>query len=98
MHANDREEIDAIYAGGIGAAVGLKQTFTGDTLSTQDNPVLLESIAFPEPVISVALEPKSKPDQERMVDALQKLSEEDPTFHWRFDEEAGQTIISGMGQ
>ena len=98
MHANDREEIDAIYAGGIGAAVGLKQTFTGDTLSAVDAPVVLESIAFPEPVISVALEPKSKADQERMGDALTKMSEEDPTFRWRFDEELGQTIISGMGE
>ena len=98
MHANDREEIDALYAGGIGAAVGLKQTFTGDTLCDPDHPVLLEGIAFPEPVISVALEPRSKPDQERMADSLTKLSEEDPTFHWRFNEETGQTLISGMGE
>jgi len=98
MHANDREEIDALYAGGIGAAVGLKQTFTGDTLCDPDHPVLLEGIAFPEPVISVALEPRSKPDQERMADALTKLSEEDPTFHWRFNDETGQTLISGMGE
>ncbi len=98
MHANDREEVDALYAGGIGAAVGLKQTFTGDTLCDPDEPVLLEGIAFPEPVISVAIEPRSKPDQERMADALTKLSGEDPTFHWRFDNEAGQTIISGMGE
>ena len=98
MHANDREEVDALYAGGIGAAVGLKQTFTGDTLCDPDAPVLLEGIAFPEPVISVALEPRSKADQERMADSLQKLSEEDPTFHWRFNDETGQTIISGMGE
>ena len=98
MHANDREEVDALYAGGIGAAVGLKQTFTGDTLCDADAPVVLEGIAFPEPVISVALEPRSKPDQERMADALTKLSEEDPTFHWRFNDETGQTIISGMGE
>ncbi len=98
MHANDREEVDALYAGGIGAAVGLKQTFTGDTLCDADAPVVLEGIAFPEPVISVALEPRSKPDQERMADSLQKLSEEDPTFHWRFNDETGQTIISGMGE
>ena len=98
MHANDREEIDALYAGGIGAAVGLKQTFTGDTLCDPDAPILLEGIAFPEPVISVALEPRSRPDQERMAGALTRLSEEDPTFHWRFDDEAGQTIISGMGE
>ena len=98
MHANDREEIDALYAGGIGAAVGLKRTFTGDTLCEPDAPILLEGIAFPEPVISVALEPRSRPDQERMAGALTRLGEEDPTFHWRFDEEAGQTIISGMGE
>ena len=98
MHANDREEIDALYAGGIGAAVGLKQTFTGDTLCDPAAPILLEGIAFPQPVISVALEPRSRPDQERMADALTKLSEEDPTFHWRFNDETGQTIISGMGE
>ena len=98
MHANDREEIDALYAGGIGAAVGLKRTFTGDTLCEPAAPILLEGIAFPEPVISVALEPRSRPDQERMVGALTRLGEEDPTFHWRFDDEAGQTIISGMGE
>ena len=98
MHANNREEIDALYAGGIGAAVGLKQTFTGDTLCDPDQPILLEGITFPEPVISVALEPRSKPDQERMADALTKLTEEDPTFHWRFNDETGQTLISGMGE
>ncbi|MBH77623.1 MAG: elongation factor G [Dehalococcoidia bacterium] len=98
MHANDREEVEALYAGGIGAAVGLKQTFTGDTLCDSEAPVLLEGIAFPEPVISVALEPRSKADQERMADSLQKLREEDPTFHWRFNDETGQTIISGMGE
>ncbi len=98
MHANNREEIDALYAGGIGAAVGLKQTFTGDTICAVEQPILLEGISFPEPVISVALEPRSKPDQERMVDALIKLSEEDPTFHWRFNDETGQTLISGMGE
>jgi elongation factor G len=98
MHANQREEISEVYAGGIAAAVGLKRTGTGDTLCDPDHPVVLESITFPEPVIRVALEPKSKDDQDRMADALQKLAEEDPTFHWTFDEEAGQTIISGMGE
>ncbi|MGD9934894.1 MAG: elongation factor G [Dehalococcoidia bacterium] len=98
MHANQREEVDAVYAGGIAAAVGLKRTFTGDTLSSTDKPIILENITFPEPVISVALEPKSKDDQDRMADSLQKMSEEDPTFRWTFDEEAGQTLISGMGE
>ncbi len=98
MHANQREEVQEVYAGGIGAAVGLKKTFTGDTLCTQDHPVVLENITFPEPVIRVALEPKSKEDQDKMGDSLMKMSEEDPTFHWTFDEEAGQTIISGMGE
>ncbi|MCA9830940.1 MAG: elongation factor G [Dehalococcoidia bacterium] len=98
MHANQREEVDAVYAGGIAAAVGLKRTFTGDTLSSTDKPIILENISFPEPVISVALEPKSKDDQDRMADSLQKMSEEDPTFRWTFDEEAGQTLISGMGE
>ena len=98
MHANQREEVDAIYAGGIAAAVGLKKTFTGDTLCSQDHPVILENITFPEPVIRVALEPKSKEDQDKMGDSLMKMSEEDPTFHWTFDEETGQTLISGMGE
>ncbi|MEO6397594.1 MAG: elongation factor G [Tepidiformaceae bacterium] len=98
MHANQREEADAIYAGGIAAAVGLKKTFTGDTLCNQDQPVILENITFPEPVIRVALEPKSKDDQDKMGDSLMKMSEEDPTFHWTFDEETGQTLISGMGE
>ena len=98
MHANQREEVDAVYAGGIAAAVGLKKTFTGDTLCAQDHPVILENILFPEPVIRVALEPKSKEDQDKMGDALMKLAEEDPTFHWTFDEESGQTLISGMGE
>jgi len=98
MHANQREEVDAIYAGGIAAAVGLKKTFTGDTLCSQDHPIILENITFPEPVIRVALEPKSKEDQDKMGDSLMKMSEEDPTFHWTFDEETGQTLISGMGE
>ena len=98
MYANDREDIDEIRAGDIGAAVGLKNTFTGDTLCDPDNPVVLESITFPEPVISVAIEPKTKVDQERMGIAMQKLAEEDPTFRVRTDEETLQTIISGMGE
>ncbi|GBD24541.1 Elongation factor G [bacterium HR29] len=98
MHANERHEIDAIYAGGIAAAVGLKRTFTGDTLCAPDAPILLESISFPEPVISVAIEPKTKDDADKLADVLQKMSEEDPTFRWKFDEETGQTIISGMGE
>ncbi len=98
MHANDREDIEEIYAGEIGAAVGLKNTFTGDTLCDPDKPVMLESITFPEPVISVAIEPKTKADQEKMGVAIQKLAEEDPTFRVRTDEETLQTIISGMGE
>jgi elongation factor G len=98
MHANQREEIAEMGAGGICAAVGLKQTFTGDTLCTTDAPIVLENIQFPEPVIRVALEPKSKDDQDRLATSLSKMAEEDPTFHWTFDEEAGQTIISGMGE
>ena len=98
MHANQREEIDAVYAGSIAAAVGLKKTFTGDTLCSSEHPVILENITFPEPVIKVALEPKSKEDQDRMAESLMKMSEEDPTFHWTFDDETGQTLISGMGE
>jgi elongation factor G len=98
MHANEREEVDAVYAGGIAAVVGLKQVSTGNTLSDPAHAVILESISFPEPVIRVALEPKSKEDQDKMGDSLMKMSEEDPTFHWTFDEETGQTIISGMGE
>src|SRR5690606_7423601 len=98
MHSNQREEVSEVHAGGIAAAVGLKRTSTGDTLCDADHPIVLESIQFPEPVIRVALEPKSKEDQDKMGDALMKLSEEDPTFHWTFDEESGQTLISGMGE
>lgn len=98
MHANHREEIQEIYAGEIAAVVGLKNTTTGDTLCDENNPIVLESITFPEPVISVAIEPKTKVDQERMGMALAKLSEEDPTFQVRTDEETLQTIISGMGE
>ena len=98
MHANTRAEITEVYAGDIAAAVGLKDTTTGDTLCDQDNPIILESMEFPEPVISVAIEPKTKAAQEKMGTALQKLSEEDPTFRVRTDEVTGQTIISGMGE
>ena len=98
MHANTRAELTEVYAGDIAAAVGLKDTTTGDTLCDQDNPIILESMEFPEPVISVAIEPKTKAAQEKMGTALQKLSEEDPTFRVRTDEETGQTIISGMGE
>jgi len=98
MHSNHREEIDELQAGGIGALVGMKNTTTGDTLCDVDHPVLLESITFPEPVISIAIEPKTKADQEKMGFALRKLAEEDPTFRVRTDEETAQTIISGMGE
>ncbi len=98
MHANRREEISEVGTGGIVAAVGLKNTFTGDTLSDPTRPIILESIKFPEPVISVAIEPRTKPDQDKLGDALAKLAEEDPTFKTRYDEETGQTIISGMGE
>ncbi|MEK7578384.1 MAG: elongation factor G [Patescibacteria group bacterium] len=98
MHANEREEIDEIKAGEIGAAVGLKNTTTGDTLSDEDHPIILERIAFPEPVISQKIEPKTKADQEKMGLALKRLSEEDPTFRIKTDSETGETIISGMGE
>ena len=98
MHANTREEITEVYAGDIAAAVGLKDTTTGDTLCDPAHPIILESMEFPEPVISVAIEPKSKAAQEKMGIALQKLAEEDPTFRVKTDEETGQTIISGMGE
>ncbi len=98
MHANKREEVQEVRAGDIAAAIGLKETRTGDTLCDADHPVILEAMRFPEPVISVAIEPKTKADQDRLSTALQKLSEEDPTFHVRSDQETGQTIISGMGE
>ncbi|MED1721422.1 elongation factor G [Brevibacillus parabrevis] len=98
MHANHREEIQVVYSGDIAAAVGLKDTTTGDTLCDEKAPVILESMEFPEPVISVAIEPKSKADQDKMGIGLSKLAEEDPTFRTRTDEETGQTIISGMGE
>ncbi len=98
MHSNEREEVEELGAGEIGALVGLKHTKTGDTLCDIDNPIVLESITFPEPVISIAVEPKTKADQEKMGIALGKLAEEDPTFRVHTDEETGQTIISGMGE
>jgi elongation factor G len=98
MYADRREDVTEVLAGDIGAVLGMKETFTGDTLSDISNPILLETIAFPEPVISVSIEPKTTADQDKMADALRKLSEEDPTFVVRTDEETGQTIISGMGE
>ena len=98
MHANNRKEIEKVYSGDIAAAVGLKTTTTGDTLCDEEHPIILESMVFPDPVISVAVEPSTKNDQEKMGTALQKLAEEDPTFRVRTDEESGQTIISGMGE
>lgn len=98
MYADRREDISEVLAGDIGAVLGMKETFTGDTLCDANHPILLEAIAFPEPVISVAIEPKTTADQDKMNDALRKLSEEDPTFRVRTDEETGQTIISGMGE
>ncbi|MDA8366122.1 MAG: elongation factor G, partial [Actinomycetota bacterium] len=98
MHANHREDLDAVYAGDIVAVVGLKGTTTGDTLCDSDSPVVLESLTFPEPVIHVAVEPKTKADQDKLSKALYALSEEDPTFRVQTDEETGQTVISGMGE
>ncbi|MEW6509981.1 MAG: elongation factor G [Bacteroidota bacterium] len=98
MHANSREDVDEAYAGDIVAAVGLKHTRTGDTLCEEDDPIILEKMTFPEPVIHVAIEPKTKADQEKMGEALQKLSEEDPTLRISTNDETGQTIISGMGE
>ncbi|TES96027.1 elongation factor G, partial [Patescibacteria group bacterium] len=98
MHANKREEVEEVYSGEIAAAVGLKNTTTGNTLCDVDHPVILEQITFPEPVISIAIEPKTKADQEKMALALKKLSEEDPTFKIKGDQETGQTLISGMGE
>jgi len=98
MHSNNREDVEEFYAGEIGAVVGLKDTLTGDTICDAERPVILERMEFPEPVISVAVEPKTKADQEKMAIALQKLAEEDPSFRVATDEESGQTIISGMGE
>jgi elongation factor G len=98
MHANHREEIDEVRAGDIAAAVGLKDTYTGDTLSDPDHPIILESMSFPEPVIEVKIEPKTKIDQDKMAIALGRLAEEDPTFRVKTDEETGETLIAGMGE
>ena len=98
MHANHREDIERVYSGDICAAVGLKNTFTGDTLCDQEDPLLLESIVFPQPVIAIAVEPKTKADQDKMGIALNRLAEEDPTFRVHTDEDSGQTIIEGMGE
>ena len=98
MHANKREEIEQVYCGDIAAAVGLKETTTGDTLCPENAPIILEAINFPEPVINVAIEPKTKGDRDKMSIALSRLAEEDPTFRVTFDEETGQTIIAGMGE
>ena len=98
MHANHREDVEEVYAGEIAAAVGLKDTTTGDTLCAPENPIVLEPITFPEPVISVAIEPKTKADQEKMALALRRLAMEDPTFKIRSDQETGQTLIAGMGE
>ncbi len=98
MHANHREEIDEVKAGDIAAAVGLKHTKTGDTLCSEDDPILLEKIIFPEPVIQIAIEPKTKADQDKLSESLNRLSDEDPTFRINVDDETGQTLISGMGE
>src|SRR5699024_10641903 len=98
MHANKREEVDEVDAGDIAAAVGLKDTATGETLCDEDNPIILETMEFPEPVIRVAIEPKTKASQDKMSVALAKLAEEDPTFKTYTDDETGQTIIAGMGE
>ncbi|MGK9477512.1 elongation factor G [Melioribacter sp. OK-6-Me] len=98
MHANHREDMEEIRAGDIAAIVGLKNTRTGDTLCTEDDPIMLEKMAFPEPVIEIAIEPKTKSDQDKLSDALAKLSDEDPTFRVKVDQETGQTLISGMGE
>ncbi|HEX9551244.1 MAG TPA: elongation factor G [Candidatus Limnocylindrales bacterium] len=98
MHANHREEIDEAYAGDIAAIVGLKETYTGDTLADPNHPILLETISFPEPVIEVKIEPKTKADQDKMGIALQRLAEEDPTFRVKTDPESGETLIAGMGE
>jgi elongation factor G len=98
MHANKREEIDMLGAGDLGALVGLKDTITGETLCDEKHPILLEPMHFPEPVISIAIEPKTREDEERLQSALSKLTEEDPTLRWKVDEETGQSILSGMGE
>ena len=98
MHANEREEVEEVFAGDIGATVGLKRTSTGHTLCDEEHPIVLEKIFFPEPVISIKIEPKTKVDQEKMGVSLKKLTEEDPTFKVKSDLETGEIIISGMGE
>lgn len=98
MHANSRQDIDKVYAGDIACAVGLKDVVTGDTICDEAHPIILESIEFPEPVIDISIEPKTKADQEKMAIALQKLAEEDPSFKTYTNQETGQTIIAGMGE
>ncbi|NOK39866.1 elongation factor G, partial [Corallococcus exercitus] len=98
MHSNHRQEVEELEAGELGAIVGLKLTTTGDTLSSEDNPIILEKMEFPDPVIEVAIEPKTKASQEKMGIALAKLAEEDPTFKTYTNQETGQTIIAGMGE
>ena len=98
MHADQREEVEEVFAGEIAAAVGLKDTSTGETFCDLENPILLEKIEFPDPVVSVAIEPKARADQDKLSDALVKLSDEDPTFRVQYDEETGQTVMSGMGE
>ena len=98
MHANQREEVDEIFAGDICATVALKSTTTGNTLCDEKNPIMLEQISFPEPVINIRIEPKTKDDQEKMGSSLKRLQEEDPTFRVKTDEETGEVIIGGMGR
>jgi elongation factor G len=98
IHSNHREEVKDVYAGDIAAAIGFKNTTTGDTITAENSDIILEKIVFPEPVISVAVEPKTKADQEKMANALTKLADEDPTFRRYSDQETGETIISGMGE
>ncbi len=98
MHANHREEVEEVFAGQIGAAVGLKESTTGDTLCDERSPVILETITFPDPVVSIAIEPKTRSDQDKLIEAMLKLADEDPTFKVRVDEETGQTVMSGMGE
>ena len=98
MHANKRQELDKVYSGDIAAAVGFKFTTTGDTICDEQHPVILESMEFPDPVIELAIEPKTKAGQGKMAEALAKLAEEDPTFRAHTDQETGQTIIAGMGE
>ena len=98
MHAAEREEVEEVFAGDIAATVGMKNTSTGHTLCDEENPIVLEKIVFPEPVISIRIEPKTKVDQEKMGQALRKLMDEDPTFRVKGDIETGETIISGMGE